>query len=328
MDTKLSEILEKSKSLSDIARFIFGKENYTNREKCKKILAKNEIDWEEWLKRKKEKPKKYCLYCGKEINSSDKRKKFCNSSCAASYNNIGVCRNKKSDANKNRFCLNCGKELKHQKRYCSYKCQNEYRHKEYIRQWKNGEENGMSGPSGISCHIRRYFFEKYNCKCQECGWGIINTNTGKIPLQLHHIDGDSTNNAEENLQLLCPNCHSLTETFGSIKNHKSKRVDRRTKYYKVEIEEDLKNNITEVSRCVICGKKLEKWQTTYCSISCANRKRIKDITKEQILNIFRNNEKISYGRAAKLLNISQTCLSNKCEKFGIKTEIQKMRFGM
>ena len=68
-------------------------------------------------------------------------------------------------------------------------------------------------------------FEKYNNKCQICGWGEENPTTHKIPLQIHHIDGDCTNNKEENLQLLCPNCHSLTETFMSL-NENSKRKYR------------------------------------------------------------------------------------------------------
>lgn len=63
--------------------------------------------------------------------------------------------------------------------------------------------------------IRTYLFEKYHSKCQICGWDEINPFTGRVPLQIHHIDGDSCNNREENLQLLCPNCHSLTENFGS-----------------------------------------------------------------------------------------------------------------
>lgn len=46
-------------------------------------------------KERKQKPKVYCLQCGKEIISYDKRKKFCNNSCAASFNNKGVRRNKK-----------------------------------------------------------------------------------------------------------------------------------------------------------------------------------------------------------------------------------------
>ena len=34
-----------------------------------------------------------------------------------------------------------------------------------------------------------------------------------IPLEVHHLDGDRTNNSLENLQLLCPNCHSQTDNW-------------------------------------------------------------------------------------------------------------------
>lgn len=47
------------------------------------------------------------------------------------------------------------------------------------------------------------------------GWGEVNPYTNLVPLQIHHVDGNSTNNKEENLEVLCPNCHSLTENFGS-----------------------------------------------------------------------------------------------------------------
>lgn len=52
--------------------------------------------------------------------------------------------------------------------------------------------------------------------------------TNSIPLEVHHIDGDCTNSFEENLQLLCPNCHSLTDNFGSL-NKESKRFHRQKK---------------------------------------------------------------------------------------------------
>ena len=35
----------------------------------------------------------------------------------------------------------------------------------------------------------------------------------KVPLELHHIDGNKINNQLCNLQLLCPNCHTLTENY-------------------------------------------------------------------------------------------------------------------
>lgn len=48
-------------------------------------------------------------------------------------------------------------------------------------------------------------------KCSICG---ISEWLGKpLVLQLHHIDDDNSNNTLENLQLLCPNCHSQTDTY-------------------------------------------------------------------------------------------------------------------
>ncbi len=46
-----------------------------------------------------------------------------------------------------------------------------------------------------------------------------------IPLELHHMDGDNTNNALPNLQILCPNCHAMTTYYrGSNKKRKAKTV--------------------------------------------------------------------------------------------------------
>lgn len=129
-------------------------------------------------------------------------------------------------------CLNCGKEIilytSTAGKYCSANCQCEYQHKKYIEKWKNGEESGVVGKYVMSNHVRKYILEKAGHKCSKCGWHEVNPATGKIPLQIHHIDGDCTNNKEENLQVLCPNCHSLTENFGS--RNKNATVGR-TEYY-------------------------------------------------------------------------------------------------
>lgn len=116
------------------------------------------------------------------------------------------------------ICKNCGKEFVlykgTNKNYCSHECQSEYQYNEWLKRWKSGEEDGLVGEFSISKRIRKYLFEKNECKCEICGWGEKNEYTGNVPLQIHHIDGDCKNNKEENLQLLCPNCHSLTENFG------------------------------------------------------------------------------------------------------------------
>lgn len=131
---------------------------------------------------------------------------------------------------KKKYCLFCGKELNsNNKKYCNNKCQNEYEYQQYVELWKENKKNGIKGKGDISQYIKRFLFEKHGHKCQLCGWAEVNEYTGKIPLQIHHIDGNCTNNKEENLQLLCPNCHSLTENYGNIGNRKSNRIYRRKK---------------------------------------------------------------------------------------------------
>jgi hypothetical protein len=52
-------------------------------------------------------------------------------------------------------------------------------------------------------------------KCNTCG--INDYNHKPITLELNHIDGNNRNHAIDNLELLCPNCHSQTPTYRSKK---------------------------------------------------------------------------------------------------------------
>ena len=125
-------------------------------------------------------------------------------------------------------CLNCGKEIVKRNKYCSISCQKEYQYREYIKKWKGNELDGLRGEYQISLHIKTYLFKKYNNKCGRCGWGETNIYTGNIPLEVEHIDGNYKNNNEDNLILLCPNCHSLTSTYKGANLYKGRKS--RTKY--------------------------------------------------------------------------------------------------
>jgi hypothetical protein len=46
-------------------------------------------------------------------------------------------------------------------------------------------------------------------RCEECEREMWQGRP--IPLELHHINGDRFDNRLNNLQLLCPNCHALTD---------------------------------------------------------------------------------------------------------------------
>jgi hypothetical protein len=59
---------------------------------------------------------------------------------------------------------------------------------------------------------KRLFAE--GLKTRECEWCNNTEWLGQpIPLELDHINGDQRDNRIENLRILCPNCHALTQTY-------------------------------------------------------------------------------------------------------------------
>jgi len=130
-------------------------------------------------------------------------------------------------------CTSCNKTLAKNSMYCSNKCQALRLHIDYIDKWKAGLVTGERGinTKNISAHLVRYLKSKYNDKCSLCGWHRVNENTGRVPLEIDHLDGDASNNTESNLRLICPNCYALTCNYKNS-NKGSGRDWRRTKYIK------------------------------------------------------------------------------------------------
>lgn len=75
---------------------------------------------------------------------------------------------------------------------------------------------------------------------------------GKIPLELHHKDGNHFNNDLSNLTLLCPNCHAKTE------NYRGKKTKKKT-----------------TKKCTECGKEISRWSKSGLCMSCSRKKAIK-----------------------------------------------------
>lgn len=125
-------------------------------------------------------------------------------------------------------CAQCHKRCMFwSEKFCSPRCHRQFKYEQYIECWKNGEEDGNKGRGQVSNYIRRYLFERSNDKCEKCGWSKTNPKTGKIPLTVNHINGNWRDNRPENLELLCPNCHALTPTYGSLNRGNGRRPQDR-----------------------------------------------------------------------------------------------------
>lgn len=190
-------------------------------------IASHRRESEKWLKIREESQKLYFL--------NPKLCKFCQSPLSYAQNKEGYSYCTKRCARKDslrcrkcipRYCQVCNKKLiSSQKRCCSFKCYGDLAVSNNIERWKKNEHL-FSNPNVCPSHIRKYLFKKYNNKCFRCGWSKVNPHTNKIPLQVEHLDGDSSNNREDNLELICPCCHSLTATYGALNKGRSKRTYR------------------------------------------------------------------------------------------------------
>lgn len=243
-------LFDESHSIREIIEKLGLKDCGGSRKYIQKLAKKIDLDYSEWVSARSrcteeyyDKHPKYCKECGKIIEFKNKRNEYCSHSCAAKHNNLGrkltldtkqkisntlqeKNENFKGDyklVDENLKCINCGSEINRGK-YCSQKCQYEYTNKIKLNKWLSGENFSCTN-GRVPSFIKRYLMKLFDCKCQLCGWGLENPKTHTSPLEIHHIDGNCINNRLDNLQLLCPNCHSLTDNFGAL-NKNSKRFHR------------------------------------------------------------------------------------------------------
>jgi len=143
-----------------------------------------------------------CDYgCGQDGKYTMTSGKKC---CSKHHNSCPAIRKKNSE----------GLYKAHQTNPNMYKFDEKARYNSNIKAKENAAKKLLNGSyKGTNSSIKIILFEYFNLekKCHNCG--ITKWKGVEIPLELDHINGDSTNNSIDNLRLLCPNCHSITPTW-------------------------------------------------------------------------------------------------------------------
>lgn len=207
-----------------------------------------------------------------------------------------------------KYCAYCGKELTSAQRnntYCSQTCANLAKSQNKINDWLTGAISGLDAGGNLSKVIRNYLIERAGQKCELCGWHAINPVTQKVPLEIHHIDGNYLNNNITNLQVLCPNCHALTPNFKALNNSTRKRTQTRKTY------------------CQDCGKEIT-WGAIRCK-DCDSKHRVttKPITREELKQKIYTQSFVSIGAE---YGVSDNAIRKWCVQYNLpskKKDIKK-----
>jgi len=181
-------------------------------------------------------------------------------------------------------------------------------------------------------YLKRRLIKLRGHRCEKCK--LTEWLNSPIPLQLHHMDGNTGNNTEKNGELLCPNCHALTKNYCG--KNISDGIQRKTWSIK---NEEVKIVIPR------CQSIKEVLTVVGLKTSGANYKRARRIMSENNLSLLpytislkeleaRLNtrkvirpskdelEKLVWEKPtvqiAKNLNVSDKAISKWCDYYGIK----------
>jgi len=116
---------------------------------------------------------------------------------------------------KEKKCLQCDNPIPNRNTYCNNTCQMKFQKRKDFDLIDEGKFDELGCKQNIDRVSKQYLISIHGDKCMNCGWDQLNEWTNKIPIQINHVDGNPENHKMENLELLCPNCHSLTEYYKS-----------------------------------------------------------------------------------------------------------------
>ena len=167
--------------------------------------------------------------------------------------------------------------------------------------------------------LRLFQFNLKEKVCEICGlkeWQGV-----EIPLELHHKNGNRLDNSFENLQIVCPNCHALTEHYRGANTISHKEKAKVVKKITPTVVKPSEKKVTveaEPRFCEVCNKQLSSpKQKRFCCRECYNEWQMKDVPSEEELREAMKIHKsmLALGRHFK---VSDNAVRKWKEKYNIK----------
>lgn len=218
-------------------------------------------------------------------------------------------------------------------------------------------ENGKASKSEVLLRALT-ILRGWKCeKCQGEEW-----QGERIPLCIHHIDGNHINNEIDNLQVLCPNCHAQTDNYcgknktdrlpiteeqfvEALKSTPSIRqalqklgINYAAKYYydkahylmdkynfvqeKPKKQEQIKQQKLK-NKCIDCGKEINNRAVRCEECNHTHSRKVNRPEREELKNLIRNN---SFLSLAEQFNVSDNAIRKWCTNYNLpskKSEIKK-----
>ena len=144
-------------------------------------------------------------------------------------------------------------------------------------------------------------------KCAICG--ISDWQGQPLSLQLDHVNGVNTDNRIENLRLLCPNCHSQTNTYAGLNKGKDNLLKLETKPVK-----DI---------CPICGVNEKLISSSMCAECYHKQERVVDRpTREELKDLIRV---IPFTRIADKFGVTDNAIRKWCDSYNLPRRVSDIK---